>query len=399
MNIFVSEYTCGGGWPEPDLTGSLAVEGRAMLTAIVEDFSRIAGVTVTTTWDVRLGEPPFRLARATIVESPADELRAFRRFARECDGTFVIAPEFDDILLERCRIVEESGGKLLGPDSRAVELCADKLGLAELLSKAGVPTIPTDAVAWKRSPPREQARCSPRFPCVIKPRDGAGSQDMYLVRGPDEYERVRRGIPVDAQGAKFICQPYVAGRSVSVALLVPKLRLGTPAPKLRVDGHDSVWSLEGAASADEAELREMRSQAEPGNEVFPVAKQILSDDGRFRYLGGRIPTPDVDHESVQRAARAACRCVPGLSGYVGVDLIVPDDSQNEPLVVEINPRLTTSYLGYRALAEDNLAERMLSAMPSRRPIQWRTDTFEFNAGGSVVRVIRIDRTEKLMTEK
>ena len=70
------------------------------------------------------------------------------------------------------------------------------------------------------------------------------------------------------------------------------------------------------------------------------------------------------------------------ASYVGVDLIVPADEHAPPIVVEINPRLTTSYLGYRALAMDNLAERMLLGL-SQRPIEWRSGEVEFDAAGNL----------------
>ena len=70
MRVFVSEYVTGGGWPEGTIAGSLAVEGRAMLCAVVDDLSRIAGVRVETTWDARLGPSPFVSARAVVARSP-----------------------------------------------------------------------------------------------------------------------------------------------------------------------------------------------------------------------------------------------------------------------------------------------------------------------------------------
>ena len=46
----------------------------------------------------------------------------------------------------------------------------------------------------------------------------------------------------------------------------------------------------------------------------------------------------------------------------GVDMILGTDSFGSgDFVVEINPRLTTSYLGLRAACRDNLASAMLSA--------------------------------------
>jgi predicted ATP-grasp superfamily ATP-dependent carboligase len=72
-----------------------------------------------------------------------------------------------------------------------------------------------------------------------------------------------------------------------------------------------------------------------------------------------------------------------MCGYVGVDLIFPDATPHQPVVVEINPRLTTSYLGYRALAENNLAEWMLIPRRFERPIQWRQGVVEFDAAGKI----------------
>jgi predicted ATP-grasp superfamily ATP-dependent carboligase len=59
-------------------------------------------------------------------------------------------------------------------------------------------------------------------------------------------------------------------------------------------------------------------------------------------------------------AVAVIRAMPACTGYVGVDLFVGSDPEGrEDAVIEINPRLTTSYVGLRALAEQNLAEQML----------------------------------------
>jgi len=328
------------------IAGSLAVEGRAMLCAIVDDLSRIAGVEVETTWDARLGRIPFPRARAIPTESPAEELCQFRRLAAACDATLVIAPEFDGVLLSRCRIVEEAGGRLLGPGSRAVALCTDKLRLAVHLREAGIETIPAERFTWRETRPDSGADGPREFPVVIKPRDGAGSQHIWLVRSDDEFRRLHTGFAGDHPQGEFVVQPHVAGQAASVALLF--------AP----------------------------SQREV--EVLLPAEQRISDDGRLRYLGGRLPLGKADSAALQRAALAACRSIPGLRGYVGVDLIVPPADPDRPVVVEINPRLTTSYLGYRALAENNLAEWMLIQARFERGLRWRKCVVEFDSAGNTV---------------
>ena len=73
--------------------------------------------------------------------------------------------------------------------------------------------------------------------------------------------------------------------------------------------------------------------------------------GRFEYRGGRIPAPTPVDEG---PARAAVASVPGLRGFVGVDFLW-DEARDRLTVLEINPRVTTSYVGlrtFRAYAHD-----------------------------------------------
>jgi len=52
------------------------------------------------------------------------------------------------------------------------------------------------------------------------------------------------------------------------------------------------------------------------------------------------------------------------------------------LIVEANPRLTTSYLGYRALANENLARKIVQPARAAAPIAWKAGTVEFTADGA-----------------
>jgi predicted ATP-grasp superfamily ATP-dependent carboligase len=76
------------------------------------------------------------------------------------------------------------------------------------------------------------------------------------------------------------------------------------------------------------------------------------------YLGGVVP---LDHGEMHQAFQAASRAaeVLGLKrGYVGVDFIL---AREGPVIVDINPRLTTSYVGLRQTASINVAEWMVNA--------------------------------------
>ena len=63
----------------------------------------------------------------------------------------------------------------------------------------------------------------------------------------------------------------------------------------------------------------------------------------------------------QSLALQVLEALPATIGYVGVDLILgPDLSGCDDVVLEVNPRVTTSYVGLRRLCRGNLAAMMLA---------------------------------------
>jgi predicted ATP-grasp superfamily ATP-dependent carboligase len=113
----------------------------------------------------------------------------------------------------------------------------------------------------------------------------------------------------------------------------------------------------------------------------------LSTDGRFHYGGGRLPLSPELNERATRLARRALETVSGWRGYVGVDLVVGEATDGgQDWVIEINPRLTTSYIGLRVLAKSNLAEAMLRIAIGEpvRPLNWREGRVQFTSDGQVL---------------
>lgn len=254
----------------------------------------------------------------------------FLGLARSSDFSIIIAPETDDILLSRVRWTLEAGGRHLGPTPQAIELASDKLALGRHWKGNGVPTPEIPATS---------------FPAVLKPRFGAGSQATYLLaddRARSEAEAIARQ---ECPG-EMILQSFHEGLPASVSCLIgPRDQL-----------------------------------------LLPASEQILSDDGRFHYLGGRLPLPAPLNARARDLARGALATVPGLLGHVGIDLILGHDpAGRDDVAIEINPRLTTSYVGLRALAEANLAEALVSiATGSTAPeISWKQQPILFHADGRV----------------
>ena len=347
MRVFVSEYVCGGAWPEETLDSSLATEGRAMLTSLIEDLLRLSDVEVVTTWDKRLGTFPLGLVPTLTVEpitSLPNEQQAFERLCEQSDAAFVIAPEFHGILTDRVRTAS-TRTRLVGCNAEATSLCSDKLRLAAFLDEASIPTISTETFE-PASEINSVESGDAKFPCVIKPRDGAGSLLIRKVSNSNELSALSKQLLTDGDGFNFVRQPFTDGVAISCAAIVTAVHWGE-SDLLRID-------------------------------VLPPCQQILSTDGCFAYEGADFPariTPLMKTQ-IERLVRRCCSMIPGLNGYVGFDLLIPHAENAEPIVVEINPRLTTGFLLWQKTCNDNLVVRMLAlnndgAPTVESPLSWK----------------------------
>lgn len=334
MHVFVYEWATGGGLvdAEGSIPPSLVREGSAMIGALAADLVRIQDCQVTALRDPRVLQLALPGCAVMDVISRSSHREEFERLAAAADATILIAPEFDGILLKAARLVESSGGRLISPSSEFVRLAGDKQRTCETLAAAGVP-VP----AGRLLEPEEPLPAEFAYPAVIKPADGAGSQDTYMVSG-------RHDVP-PAHAWRRRLEQYVPGLAASVAVLC------------------------GPA----------------GNVPLAPCKQRISEDGRLRYLGGELPIAAGLAERARSLAERALAAMPPATGYVGIDLVLgrePDGTQDA--VIEINPRLTTSYVGLRAAAQGNLAEAMWQiGLGEMRAIEFSGRAIEFDASGNV----------------
>lgn len=334
MHVFLYEWATGGGLvdePGP-VPASLVREGAAMIGALASDLLRIKDCCVSALRDPRVLQ--LALPGCTVVDvlSRTAHREELERLSAAADATILIAPEFDDILLKAARLVSASGGRLISPAPEFIRVAASKHRTCETLAAAGVP-VPRGRLLESDEPLPSDTQ----YPAVLKPVNGAGSQDTYLVSGPYDAP------PAYAWPRRL--ESYVPGLAASVALLC--------GPSGRI----------------------------------PLApcKQRISEDGRLRYLGGETPLTAGLAERATALAERALASMPMAVGYVGVDMILgrePDGSRDA--VIEINPRLTTSYVGLRTAATSNLAEAMWRVAQGEMPtIEFSDRTIEFDANGNV----------------
>ena len=304
LRLFAFEYVTAGGWREIAASPSLLAEGAMMLRALVRDLARLPALELVVAADPALALGGVEASIATVA---ADDLwGAWRRIAAGCDLAWPIAPETDGLLEEWVRLARAAGCEVLASGPEALATSRSKRATAERLAKHGIPVVPTSPLG---APPPAASDG-----WVMKPDDGAGAADTVFV--PDAAalaDRSRR-----PTGGRFVVQPFLAGSPLSLSLLAK-------------DGE--AWLL--ACNRQDVTLA----------------------DGAFRYRGGMVGGAEARRDALAPLAQRVAAALPDLWGYVGVDVI---DAADGPVVLEINPRLTTSYVGLADSIGVNPAELVLA---------------------------------------
>ena len=302
MRIFVFEYVTGGGFTGQPIVAELTREGDMMLDALVRDLLDIPGVRISTTRDTRLEDLDLDVTVWPV--SNRDELlRAWSGEVLDADAVWPIAPETDGILEFLSGWVEMAGRTLLNSRSDAVEIAGSKLATVRRLAAHGLSVVPT----W---------RAADMLPAgndcwVLKPDRGVGCIGARLIRGQQMLGEAIADLP---SFEDWVLQPYLSGQAASLSLLV---------------------------SGGCVELLGCN-----------VQRMVMSDD-RFLLLGCEVNGLTGDRCAYERLGRDVVAALPGLWGYVGVDLVITADG---PVVLEVNPRLTTSYIGLSQSLGFNVAE-------------------------------------------
>jgi predicted ATP-grasp superfamily ATP-dependent carboligase len=322
MKIFVYESITGGGPTSSTISGSLIAEGRMMLESILEDLSCLNGHRLFCLID------PARARRAPchpglqVEVSQGDGLRQFRQMVEEVDAVLPIAPETGGLLEALTAVVERSGKVLLGSTSRGIHVAANKVATHQLLRRSGIPTPATAHIRGSDDP--VAAADGLGYPVVVKPIDGAGCRGVYVAKDGGALRRAVAGARREAGGATCVVQSFVPGVHASVSLLTD------------------------------------------GTRCLPLTLNSQEIRGRTRlsYAGGRVP---LDHPLRPRAFELAKRiigAIRGLKGYVGIDMVLTD---REVFVIEVNPRLTTSYVALRRIIHGNLGRMIVRAAAGDLP--------------------------------
>lgn len=308
MNLFVFEFFSAGAMAGTPLAASATPEGQAMLNALLLDFSRLDGCRTMTCL-----APGIQVPHADEVAVVSGDWEpAFDELAARADYALVIAPEADGCLADLSRRAQGAGARLLGSSPEAILTASDKGACARLFHEAGIAAPETVLVTRETI---GAAAAGMGFPVVVKPTSGQDCDGVSLVSGPEDLDRA---LALLDGRETMLLQRYQPGIHASASILV-------------CGGKVTPLSLNG-------------QRIEPG---IP-----------FAYKGGSTPLIHPQSEAALDLAVRAARLIPGLSGFVGLDMILTDGGC---MVIEVNPRVTVAYSGVSRSLDANLAEAILNA--------------------------------------
>lgn len=338
--VFVCEYLCSGAWPEDVLPDSLVTEGRSMLQALCEDLLACGDYKVCTTRDPRVSLTASPGVEIIDVDSPVQEWETFQKLARQSDATLLIAPELDQILIQRIDWLEKNGLNQFMSTADSVRTTADKFLFYQFCMQQKLP-VPETFLLQQVTSSQSEFPCP--FPFVVKPQFGAGTTMTAIIGNFEDWQGFCARCKTEADFPPYIIQPLISGEPVSIACIISP------------DGQQIDW--------------------------FPVGQQIFEG---LEYRGGVIPYHHSHNDQLRLIAEKVVSHLPGLRGYIGFDFLISSSAEDDQPVqlLELNPRLTTSYLGYRELTEDSLALRMIDSS-QKQPIRWTDQTVHFNPHGNL----------------
>lgn len=313
--VLVYEFISAGGMEATDGDDDeLLAQGMAMRDALVFDLLRGRHRRVACLASARAPLPEALRDAVDVIGVAADAMSApslLARLAPGYDQVWVIAPESGGVLAALQRAVGDA--RWVGCDAHAIAVTSSKRATLAHLAARGI-AVPA---CWM---PGEASFPGGRW--VVKPDDGAG---CVATRRHDTFDAARRDLLARrARGEAATAQSWIDGEPLSLSLLC------TP----------------GAT------------------EMLAINRQRIAvqDDGAVRYLGVdcNVESPGgARGERLSALARRVRRALPGLAGYVGIDLVW--SPLHGPVVVEINPRLTCAYIGLSAALGRNLAVEALRA--------------------------------------
>lgn len=313
LKLLIFEFITGGGFVQDEMPESLANEGLLMLKALIDELALLSTIQVTVLLDWRFNQLELAENMTAVFISKGQSVYDFLpALIKDSDYVWPIAPEMDCILQKITQQIEEGNKKLLNSSLMAVSICSDKLLTYQILKDQGITVV--DSVDLDTFLPAFSG-------CwVIKPKEGAGCLNSYYISNKYELAKITKQIQ---QKSDYIVQPFIEGESLSLSCLFK---------------NGKAWLL--CCNRQQVSIKQSKFELEACEVNIATNKTEL-----YQQMIGQVAS-----------------AIPALWGYVGIDIIQP--ASDYPLILEINPRLTTSYVGIGKALGVNVAKVVLDMVDS-----------------------------------
>ncbi|HAF01577.1 MAG TPA: hypothetical protein DCO68_11255 [Methylophilaceae bacterium] len=320
LKLLVCEFITGGGLMGEEIPTSLAKEGLLMRDALLGDLSTVSNLTLITTFDQRFSPFPHHALQSIQIDEKTDVWLLWESLIDQVDAVWWVAPETNDILYRLTQLTVLKNKRVIGSGVDAIAITSKKDLTAHTLSESGIPSIPaTRYQSWHDS---QYCRW------LVKPNDGAGCEDTYLFELPEQVHQWFESNP--EKQLSYVIQPWIEGVAASMSVLAYENTVEV----LSCNEQLIVFKAEGT-------------------------KKKLS------YAGSRVNHMVDYSQAFIDLARQIQQSIPDLQGYYGVDVVIHPENLQSMTVVEINPRLTTSYVRLKEAMNTNPAQLILDALTQK----------------------------------
>ena len=239
---------------------------------------------------------------------------------RPVDLVIVIAPSTGRLIYSLVKACEDEGLEVVNSPSSAIFLASDKALLFKNLQLHEIKTPQTVISSFDEGIRSVRELLAKFGKVVVKPADGDGCIGLSVVTHPDEASIALRKIRQYSKLPYFLIQEYVEGVNVSVNVL----SLGLDAIPLSIN----------------------------------LQNVILRGPMEHSYFVGNVVPYKECEEIIASAALKTIRALGFVKGFFGVDIVLKD---KDPYVIEVNPRMTTSYLALREVSSSNVLDMIVKA--------------------------------------
>ncbi len=283
-------------------------------------------------------------SKLQICEVDTDWMERWIEVALRCDRTIVIAPELHQQLERIVQSLRLAGALVVASSQIFLQATSDKLETAGLFQESGVCHPATQSLTSYKASRSNGCILDASLPVTLKRRDGAGCAEMrYFASEQRLTEWLNEPDSFHLFDGDWIVQQWQDGISASMAIIA-----------------NNEWRVVGGV--------EQRIELRP---VSVYSESIAHDFFAVCNGGGIGPLTAISYELLEGLALLVRDALPsGAWGWIGIDFIIPRTMRNleDLFVIEVNPRLTTSYLGYRKWYGHELSDLLLGEI---KPSDWK----------------------------